>query len=62
MTTSFEVDLVKALNHIGDSLCEVAKSIDNAPTNDTEIVEAGNAVERGLADLAKSIDSLEVNR
>jgi hypothetical protein len=60
--TDFELGLIAALNHIGDSLCEVAKSIDNAPTNDAEIVEAGNAVERGLADLAKSIDSLEVNR
>ena len=59
--TDFETKLVEALNHIGDSLCEVAKSIDNAPTNDTEITEAGNSIERGLADLAKSIDTLEVN-
>ena len=58
----FESALVAALADIGRGLSEVAKSIDNAPTNDTEITEAGNAVERGLADLAKSIDSLEVNR
>ena len=61
MTTSFEVNLVAALNHIGDSLCEVAKSIDNAPTNDTEISEAGNSIERGLADVATAIGNLEVN-
>ncbi len=62
MTTSFEVDLVKALADIGGGLQAVAKAIDNAPTNDTEISEAGTAIERGLADVAKSIDSLEVNR
>ena len=58
----FERELIKTLSSIGAGLCEVAKSIDNAPTNDAEIIEAGNAVERGLADLAQSIDSLEVNR
>ena len=58
----FESGLIAALNHIGDSLCEVAKSIDNAPTNDNEIVEAGNSIERGLADVATAIGSLEVNR
>ncbi len=58
--TEFETALITALNHIGDSLCEVAKSIDNAPTNDTEIAEAGTAIERGFADLASSIDQLEV--
>ena len=62
MTTSFEVDLVKALTGIGEGLQAVAKSIDNAPTNDTEISEAGSAVERGLADVATAIGSLEVNR
>jgi hypothetical protein len=60
--TEFELGLIAALNHIGDSLCEVAKSIDNAPTNDAEITEAGTAVERGLADLAKSIDTLDFSR
>lgn len=58
----FETGLIAALTSIAKGLESVSTSIDNAPTNDTEIVEAGNAVERGLADLAKSIDSLEVNR
>jgi hypothetical protein len=62
MSTSFEVDLVKALTSIAIGLESVATSIDNAPTIDAEITEAGNSIERGLADVAKSIDSLEVNR
>ncbi len=62
MTTDFEVDLIKVLASIGEGLQAVATSIDNAPTNDSEITEAGTAIERGLGDLAKSIDSLEVNR
>ncbi len=60
--TEFELALVKALNHIGESLCTVATAIDNAPTIDREIDEAGTAIERGLAEVAKSIDTLEVNR
>ncbi len=56
----FELGLIAALTSIAEGLCTVAKSIDNAPTNSTEIIEAGNAIERGLADLATSIDSLEV--
>lgn len=62
MTTSFEVELVKALTGIGEGLQAVAKSIDNAPTNDSEIREAGDSIERGLADLATAVGNLEVTR
>lgn len=58
--TEFERALTEALRCIAKGLESVSTSIDNAPTNATEISEAGNAVERGLADLATAVGSLEV--
>lgn len=60
--TEFETALIDALNRIGRGLEVVSVSIDNAPTNDTEIRDAGTSIERGFDSLATAIDNLEINR